>query len=379
MSERDPSFALVGERVVTGDGSGPHEGLAVLVSGGSIAGTLPSSRLPPTLPRVDLPGTTIVPGFVNLHSHMVERDGDVTSKALRAARKAERDLHSGITTSRDLGAPDGLDVQLREAIANGLAAGPELIVAARPITRTGGHNHSFGREADGVNDVRRAVREQVKAGAGCIKLMASEGWTHADPHRLGLGVDEMAAAVDEAHRLGVGVTVHAQGPKAVANALHARVDSVEHATDGITDDVIELFLSSGIPLDSTSSSAWVVARWEPGPGRSEGMIAAARRHAESEREGLARCVKAGVRISGATDMHGTMAIQFRLLLEAGMDPLSAIAALTSVPAAVLGRSEIGVIAEGRRADLVVLEGDPTTDPGCLERVMAVYRAGRRVR
>ncbi len=371
------TVALIADQVIAGDGSPPQRSVAVLFGAGRIIDVVAVASIPHEARRVEYPGGTVIPGLVNLHSHMVAREGTVTARALGAARRAERDLRSGITTSRDLGAPDRLDVELRAAIGAGLARGPDLIVAACPIMRTGGHNHAFGREADGPVEVRRAVREQVKAGATCIKLMASEGWTHPFPHRLGLSVEEMAAAVDEAHRLGVGTTVHAQGPQAARAAIEAGVDCIEHATDGITDDVISLFLSTGRPLDSTSSSAWVAANAPEGT-HPAALVAAARRQVDSERVGLAKCVAAGVRITGATDMHGTMELQYRLLREAGMAALDALSALTSRPAEVLGLADRGRIARGLRADLVVLGADPLDDPAALGRPEAVFQKGEHV-
>jgi imidazolonepropionase-like amidohydrolase len=256
--------------------------------------------------------------------------------------------------------------------------GPRLIPAALPITRTGGHNHSFSREADGADEVRKAVREQVKLGAECIKLMASEGYMHRYPHRAGLSINEMRAAVDEAHRLGIQVTVHSQGPVATKNSLLAGVDSVEHATDAITDEVIDLFLKTGIPLDSTSSSAVVVAGWTPAPDLPNHLIEPAKRHARSEAEGLARVIAAGVRVSGSTDFYGTMALQAQLLAAAGMPLERVVAAITSVSAGIVKREDIGLLASGRRADVLVVRGDPSRDLTALERVAAVYKGGKLV-
>jgi imidazolonepropionase-like amidohydrolase len=369
------AFALSGDGILVGDGTARQSGIAVVVAGGRIDALKRMEDLPADLPHSHYAGATLLPGLVNLHSHMVAREGDVTSRVLGAAAKARDSLAQGVTTSRDLGAPDYLDVQLSRAIERGDTLGPRLVVAARPITRTGGHNYAFSREADGPDDVRRAVREQVKAGAACIKLMASEGYMHPFKYRPGLSVDEMRAAVDEAHRLGLGVTVHSQGPVATRNSILAGVDCVEHATDNITDEVIELFLKTNLPIDSTSSSTWVVANWEHVPGRPANLIDSARRHAASEAIGLRRAIEAGIRIAGATDFYGTMAIQARLLAEAGMPAVQVVAALTSVPAEVLNRTDIGLIEPGRRADLVVVEGDPATDVSALGSVKSVYRDG----
>ena len=371
-------FVLTADGIATGDGGARLSGIGVVVAGDRIESILPIGEIADSLPRRHLAGMTILPGLVNLHSHMVPREGDVTSRVLSSVAKARASLQDGVTTSRDLGAPNGLDVELRDAIRRGDAVGPRLLVACRPLTRTGGHNHVFALEVDGVDEVRKGVRQQVKAGADCIKLMASEGYMHAYPHRPGLTVAEMQAAVDEAHRLGVGVTVHAQGPTATMNALQAGVDCVEHGTDDINDDVINLFLSTGIPLDSTSSSAAVVAGWEPSLGQPNHLIAPARRHARSEAEGLQRAVQAGVRISGSTDFYGTMALQATLLNAAGMSAAAVLAALTSIPAAILGSGDIGSIAKGHRADLVAVQGDPSVDVTALGRVRQVYQDGKLV-
>jgi imidazolonepropionase-like amidohydrolase len=379
MSEVTPDrYVLTADGVATGDGGGRLEDVGVVVAGGRIEGLTRIGAISESVPQKHLAGVTIIPGLVNLHSHMVPREGDVTSRVLISVAKARASLEQGITTSRDLGAPNGLDVELRNAINRGDAVGPRLLVACRPLTRTGGHNHAFGLEVDGVDEVRRGVRQQLKTGADCIKLMASEGYMHAHPHRPGLSVAEMHAAVDEAHRLGVGVTVHAQGPLATKNSLEAGVDCVEHGTDEISDEVIELFLKTGIPLDSTSSSAAVVASWEPKAGQPNHLIEPARRHARSEAQGLRKAVLAGMRIAGSTDFYGTMALQASLLNAAGMPASSVLAAMTSIPAAVLGLKDIGSIATGYRADLVAVEGDPSVDVTALGRVREVYQDGRLV-
>jgi imidazolonepropionase-like amidohydrolase len=371
-------FAISADRVLVGDGARSLSGVAVVVAGGRIDSVCRVQDLASDLPHSAFAGATLLPGLVNLHSHMVAREGDVTSRVLGAAAKARDSLARGVTTSRDLGAPDNLDVELSRAIQRGETRGPKLVVAARPITRTGGHNYAFSREADGPEEVRLAVREQVKAGAGCIKLMASEGYTHPYKHRPGLTVDEMSAAVDEAHRLGLGVTVHSQGPVATKNSILAGVDCVEHAVDNITDEVLELFLKTGLPIDSTSSSTWAVAHWAPGPDHAPGMIKAAKAHAASEAIGLKRALEAGIAVAGATDFYGTMALQARLMAEAGMPATRVVAALTSLPAKILGQSDIGLIEPGRYADLLVVEGDLSTDVSALNNVRAVYLDGARV-
>jgi imidazolonepropionase-like amidohydrolase len=318
-----------------------------------------------------------MPGLVNLHSHLIPRAGDIASRQMLARQNATRDLSNGITTSRDLGAPWGLDVRLKSEIEAGVVRGPRLDIACRPITAPGRHNSDFGVAVSSPSEARQAVRDQVHAGADWVKLIVSEGWQHDEPHELVLGSEEVKAAVLEAHRLGKRVAAHAHGENSIKVCLLAGVDTIEHGTDGVTVDLVELALKTGTPIVSTVASAWMVANRDSA-GHTPELVERARRHHERELRGLSPCIARGATLAGATDLRGDMANEYRLLVEAGMTPLQAISAITAVPARILGRHDIGMIQVGRRADLVVVDGNPLCDSSALERLAAVYLDGIRV-
>jgi imidazolonepropionase-like amidohydrolase len=227
-------------RVFDGTSEGVIEDGAVVVVDGRIASVGPARGLPPN--TVDLGDATLMPGLVDAHVHLVwdasaephevvERESRALT-VLRCARNAALHLRAGVTTVRDVGSADGLAVEIGRAVELGILSGPRVVAAGRAIAMTGGHGWFLGREADGPDAVRRAAREEIKAGASCIKLMASGGvYGHAEePGSPQLTVEEMRPAVEEAHKAGRKAAAHAYSVEAINNALEAGVDSVEHGS-----------------------------------------------------------------------------------------------------------------------------------------------------
>jgi len=241
-----PTIALRGGRTWDGLADSSTESTIVL-DGDRVAsaGTDTGGRSA----TLDISGCTAMPGLIEGHAHLcfdatpgwkATYDADTPGRMLlRMAANGRRMLEAGITTVRDLGAPTALSIELRDAIASGLTAGPRLLVAGAPITTTGGHCHFMGGEADGELEVRRAVREHVKAGVDWIKVMATGGnmTPRTNPLAPQYTVGELAAMVEEAHRLRRRVTAHAHALEGIRVALAAGVDMIEHCTFSVPEGI----------------------------------------------------------------------------------------------------------------------------------------------
>lgn len=384
-------------RLVDGLHPSPLDDVAVEIVGGFVTSVTADPCNGVGVGELDASGCTVLPGFINLHSHLLRRvraddppKMTVIAEASRALRNAREALAQGITTARELGARDYMDLQLRDLIDSGSVPGPRILASGRPITRTGGHNCDFGIEADGCDEVRKAARANLKAGADVLKVMASWGGIETlqahrrrqlpgspPPAAAAYTVAEMRTAVEEAHANGVRVTVHAESSESIRNAIAAGVDSIEHGTH-LTGDVIALLADTGTTLVPTISTAYrraADADAGGGPGWHPDVIAWARAAAAPWMDGLRRAVAAGVTIATGTDAGGDMATEISLLAEAGLSPAGALRSGTSVAAKALGRDDIGAIEVGRRADMVIVRGAPDIDVGDLEKISYVVRDG----
>lgn len=339
---------------------------------------------------VSLSGHTLLPGLVDAHIHFSlsgqatvedvvgQTDAELTLTEVKNARTT---LESGVTSVRAMGARD-LDVVVKRAIDRGDVPGPRTLANCRSITITGGHGHHLGREVDGPTECRKAVREQVKRGAGFIKFMATGGVTTpgTDPETLAFTHEELEALIDEAHRRGVHVATHAHGAEGIKATAAAGVDTVEHGTF-IDEEAIDLLLTNDVTLVPTLSAPYRIARnteqaTEESSRKTGGVY---ERHIESFRQAY----EAGVNIAGGTDAgtpfnyHGTNSTEISFMVEHGMSPAEAIEAMTASAAEVVGL-DVGVLEPGRYADLLVVEGNPLEDVSCLHEPTAVLKGGEVV-
>lgn len=387
-------------RIINGKGREIEDGW-VLVEGDTITAVDVTETAPPDRPvtEVDISGCTLLPGLIDGHVHLAmdascDPAGRLASlseaeTALYTAHHAARTLYAGVTTVRDLGCFHHVGIRVRNAIQEGIIPGPRMLCAGQMICMTGGHGWQIGLQADGADEVRKAVRLQLRAGANVIKLMATGGicTEGVEPGNAQLTVEEMQAAVDEAHKAGVRTAAHAQGLQGVKNALRAGIDSIEHGMH-LDEEAIECMLKQNVfYVPTISAGSHMISRGVEA-GIPAFMVEKSRAHRERRLESVATAREAGVRIAMGTDAgtpfnaHGENAFELGELVRVGFSPRAALISATGTGAELLGlEQEIGSIAPGRLADLLVLEGDPCKDIHALGRknlIRFVYQGGALV-
>lgn len=409
MTESD-STALVGASIIDGTGAPARSGLAVLVRDGRILDVTAAERLPEGAQRVDLTGLTLLPGLIDTHVHLLGmRSMNAASmtfvgEGLRAARATAdlgRLVQAGITTVRDCGSFTAL--ALKAAVAEGSVPGPRVVPCGRFIERSGGADDApdlplawaqeagpWGpRLADGPDEVRKAVREQLRGGAEWIKTCTTGAVTTqvlSNPDILEWSDPEIEALVGEAHRLGVRVAVHAHANAGIVQALDAGADSIEHGTY-LDDETARRMADTGTWLVPTlfvlnqllesgaefGTPDWVLAKvHDVMPARQRSMEAALRH---------------GVPIAMGTDIggqdllpHGRNAAELSLLVRFGMSPADALVAGTLGAARCIGlERERGSLEAGKVADIIAVPGDPLQDISVTERVAFVMQNGRVIK
>ncbi len=367
---------------------------AVVVEEGRIVSVGPSRDLPAGGEVVDLGDATLIPGLIDAHVHLVwsasAEPHEVVGReslaltALRCAANAARHLRAGVTTVRDVGSTAGLAIDVARAVELGVLPGPRVIAAGRAIAMTGGHGWFLGREADGPEAVRHAVRDEMKSGAGCVKLMASGGvYGHAEePGSPQLTVEEMRAGVEEAHKAGRKVAAHAYSVEAIENALDAGVDSIEHGSF-IDQKTARRMRESGTYLVPTMSVYAAMDARGPELGAPEYIRRKTAEVLDASREAFRLAHEAGVKIAAGTDCgapghpHGTLREELRLMVEAGATPREALRVGTLHGARLLRLADqIGSLEAGKQADLLAVAGDPTQDITALADVRLVVTRGR---
>ncbi len=381
----------------------------VVVRDNRIQGVGASQTLPADAEVIDLGDATLLPGFMDAHTHLREDPSaeprlaalermqqTVAEQSLAAAVVARKTLMAGFTTVRDLGSRDFVDIGLRNAIARGLAAGPRMLVAVRGIGTTGGHcdptnSFRFGlldpsieppTVANGADAVRAAVRWNVKYGADVIKTCATGGVLslNDDVDTPQLTQEEMNALVDQAHTMRKRAAAHAHGAEGARRAIRAGIDSIEHGSF-LDEDALRLMLEKGTFYVPTMMAVQGLReRLAAGAKFDPRVEKKARAAMASIDETVTKAIRMGVRIALGTDAgvypHGRNAEEFRLLVEHGMKPLDALKAATSVDAELFGLGDrLGALQAGFIADIVAVPGDPTADIRQAERVFFVMKDG----
>lgn len=386
------TLVLVGASLIDGSGAEPVRGRAVVVEGDRITQVVDDARAPRGR-RIDLSGCTLLPGLINCHVHLcfgaeadpvrVMRDEPYALTALKVLRRAQETVEAGVTTVRDLGGRDYAEFAVRRAVAEGLFPGPRILGAGRPVCMTGGHGNAIGREADGPDDARKAVREQLKAGADVIKLIATGGvmTPGVEPGSPQLTLEEMRAAIEEATKAGRRTAAHAQGSTGIADAIEAGITTIEHGIF-LTDEIVAAMKRKGVFLVATLAAPAAISAGGLAAGIPDYMVRKSDAVVTAHVASFRRAHEAGARIAAGADSgtplnpHGSLLPELELMVKYGMTPLEAIRSATSVAAEALGLGgETGRVAEGHAADLLAVTGDPAERIGALGDVRLVLARG----
>ncbi len=345
---------------------------------------------------VSLRGGFVMPGLIDAHVHLVwEGQADpnrvmvaepVTMTAYRAARSAQRNLAGGVTTVRDVGGPHGIPIALARAIEDGIVPGCRIHAAGAPIAQTGGHVYTMAREADGPDEVRKAVREQIKAGAKFIKLMGSGGaYTEGEAiTHTQLTPEEIRVAVEEASAAGRKVAVHALPPQAIQTCLEAGVHTIEHGAL-LSEENVAALKRTGAFMVPTLAPYYVMAVWGLETGVPDYAVAKSKQVMDHYLGNLKKAISSGIQVAMGTDSgspnlpHPTMPYEAWLWNQrAGIEPLAVLRAATQASARALCRDhDLGSLKPGLWADFVVYKANPLEDVSALHRPRAVFKAGAK--
>ena len=385
-----PTTVFSNATLIDGSGRDPQRSIAVVVEDGRIARIAPADALTP--PRdaelIDCAGLCLLPGLTDAHVHLgLVRTGagmlwqPPAVLALRIAREIEQTLDAGYTTVRDAG---GIDGAWAYAVRRGLLRGPRILPSGAALSQTGGHGDhrprysadspmtsipglfTFSELCDGADQVRRAAREQLRCGATQIKVMASGGAMSPtdELEHSQFTVEELAAAVYEARAVGTYVMAHAYGPQAIANALEAGVQSIEHGN----------LLDEATAAAMKRHGAWLVPTLVtyklPGEGLSQDNVRKTRQANERGEQALRIAMEAGVPIGSGSDLLGAMAPhktkEFALKARV-VGNMAALVSATSANARIFRMDDrIGTVEEGKLADLTLVDGNPVEDVAVLE-------------
>ncbi len=374
----------------------------VVIDGGRIlwVGSDSAARLSKDVHAIEGRGKALLPGLIDCHVHYcldaspdpiaTFQQDDPTVTGVKAATHAQATLNAGITTVRDVGSRNHISISLGRAIRAGVMPGPRTLSAGLAICMMGGHAWFIGRQADGRDDVIKAVREQIQHGADVIKLIATGGvlTPGGTPGSPQLTFEELQVAVHEARLAGRRVAAHAHGAEGMKNAIRAGVDSIEHGTL-LDDDALELFLLHKTFLVPTLSAIQTGVEHGKAGGMPDHALQKVTLLADGLKVNFQKAIKAGVRIAMGTDAgtpfnpHGRNAQELRRMVDLGLSPLQAIQAATSSASSLLGLDqEIGSVEPGKLADLIVVDGNPLEDIALLEdpnRIVTVIQGGKIVK
>ncbi len=409
----DQLIALKAARMFDGKSNALVQNAVVIVRGDKIVDAGSNLPVPSGAQVIDLGDATLAPGFMDAHTHLTadfsgnynerrlqQLDLNVSEQAIRATAFARATVEAGFTTVRDLGSRfiashEFVDVALRNSINRGVIVGPRMLVATKGIGATGGHfdpsggfrDFLFGREPDytdgianGPDEIRKAVRFEVKNGADVIKAAVSGGVLS-----LGDEVDtpqltpaEMTALVDESHRLRKKVAVHCHGDQAAREAIEAGVDSIEHGSF-MKPETLTMMKKKGTFLTPTlMASEWIMGKLDNYPPALQAKAKAA---TAARSEMFRNAIKMGIKISFGTDAavfpHGQNAKEFKLMVDLGMSAIDALKSATGNDAELLGIGQkVGTLEKGKLADIIAMPGDPTSDITATERVSFVMKEGK---
>lgn len=388
-------------RLLDGTEAAPIRNAVILIEGDRITAVGAGLAIPAGYEVVDLSRSTVLPGLIDCHTHITSQSGNYyedlfrrspIDEAVTAHVYARRTLEAGFTTVRNVGAREFIDVALRDAINRGDVVGPRMQVATMAVGSTGGHNDltgfspylrfmGFSGIADGVDEIRKLIRTEVKGGADLIKVMATAG-VLSEEGSVGApqySQEEMNAVVQEAAMWGKKVAAHAHGAEGIKRAARAGVASIEHG-GMIDEEGVRLLKGRGIYLVPDIYTDEYILLEADHLGLPQKMIEKEKELRKNQLVNWKRAIDAGVKLAFGTDAgvypHGQNARQFHSLLALGLTPQQVIRMATTNAADLMGWSDrVGSVAPGRYADLIAVDGDPLADVTELERVRFVMKGG----
>ena len=405
---------LTADRVIDAKGGPPIQNGAVLTRGSVIVSVGPANeiRAPDgaSIVRHHYPGATILPGMVDCHTHNNGfgdgRNGEDLAAledeilTVQAAGNARRSLFSGVTTIRENGPKNMTMFRLRDAINEGLAIGPRMMLCGRPVSIIGGHMGYFGGEVTGVVDSRALTRQLIKEGADYIKITATGGSTPSSfPLRPAFNVDELQAVTDEAHKFGMLTATHSTSTQGVINSLDADVDMIIHCTynepDGevnFREDVAERIGEQGAYVNPTlqvgRARVWSLIQQGGETGLTEEAridLDGAKRELDTRLDHNRRMIEMGIKVITGSDSSwgdyqlGNTVYETELLVHAGYSHMQGLMSVTSRAAEALGVDDIvGTLEPGKQADILVVDGDPSKNVNDLWNVADVFFKGEKI-
>jgi len=388
-----------GFNLIDGTGKEPVKDSYMMVEGEKIIkiGKVSDLSENSNFKTIDLSGKFVMPGLINSHVHItmepvgnsfaiIDSESDAMT-SLRGVKNLKKTLELGTTYFRDLGGPVGIDLDLRNAVNKKFIEGPEFLAAGKVICMTGGHGWMTGREADGPVETRKAAREQLKAGADVIKVMATGGvmTEGVEPGSPQFTIEEMASAIEEAHKAGKKTATHAQGTTGIKNAIKAGIDSIEHGFY-LDDEIFEMMKEKGVFLVATLVAPYFIVENGKDGTIPEYAVKKATDAMEAHQESFKKAYKAGVKIAMGTDSgtpynhHGSAPHEIKLMIECGMNPMDALVASTKGSAECLGITDkYGTIEKNKFADFLVLDSNPLDNIDTLFNINSVYKLGKKVK
>jgi imidazolonepropionase-like amidohydrolase len=383
------SILLKGATVIDGKGGIPQSGTDIWIEGERINSIGQKLPIPPDTQVIDLAGKWLLPGLIDMHIHIafpqvsaepITKDAEI---ALCAAQMVHVNLQAGVTTVRDVGAQHAISLSVRNAVKAGMIPGSRVFAAGYIICSTGGHGSGdaipAAREADGPDDMRRAVREQWRAGADLIKFTLNGAHNVVELTR-----EEVEAIVDDAHRLGYKVACHASILPAAQLAVDAGVDTIEHGCD-LDDETARKMADKGITLVATIVAFQALKKAYMQYMPDSPLIKVTDQRISTHQKSVNLALKYGAPIVTGTDVVvpyptlAPLADEMEYLVQWGLSPMQAIQAATSTAAQALGKAkELGTLESGKLADLVVVDRDPLKDITAMKKVNLVIQGGKVV-